>query len=168
MSSSLFTYHANQPSIPCEGPEPYCVNIAGGLFERTYRLEIEWKYRISQKAILFHRYRIRIDSAHSLYRVFASSSRGQVFSLYHQMHVLTIAFLRCFCILLWIISCGVCSFRNNFCPGMWLKLKICQNQYIFKKEKVSLTTKNKSKITKAIRKNNEYQNKQHIAIINQL
>jgi hypothetical protein len=29
----------------------------------------EWKCRISQKAILFHGYHIRIDSVYSLYRV---------------------------------------------------------------------------------------------------
>jgi hypothetical protein len=54
------------------------------------------RYRISQKAILFHRYRICIDSAYSLYRAFATSSRSQIFPLYHKMHVLTIAFLRYF------------------------------------------------------------------------
>jgi uncharacterized protein YciW len=47
-------------------------------------------------------------------------------------------------------------------------LKIAKISKFSKKERMSLATENKSKITKAIRKNNEYRNKQRIAIINQL
>jgi hypothetical protein len=48
-------------------------------------------------------------------------------------------------------------------------LKIAKISKFSKKEKnVFSNTENKSKITKAIRRNNEYRNKQHIAIINQL
>jgi hypothetical protein len=115
-----------KPSKPLEGPEPYCVNIAW----RTIWTHIWTPNRMKnigfhREHFLFHRYHIRIDSAYSLYRVlrfsiqfvqsFASSTGGQIFSLYHKMHVLSTVFL----FLLSIVnnSCGVCSCRNRFFQG---------------------------------------------------
>jgi hypothetical protein len=67
--------HQNHTRVPI----PTVLTSLADYLNTHIDLKLSERYRISQKAILFHRYRIRIDSAYNLYRAFASSSRGQYF-----------------------------------------------------------------------------------------
>jgi hypothetical protein len=55
---------------------------------------------------------------------------------------------------------------EKFVQGCGKNLKIAKISKFPKTGKMSLASENNPKITKAIRKNNEYRNKQHIATIN--